>query len=470
MYRQLADDLAALPALLDRARAAALDHLTRLDATAPARARQPQPIAALPEHGIGASAALDQFRARFGAGMIAAPGPRFWGFVTGGSTPAALIGDWLVSAIDTNAADRGLSDTASVELEAIALLRDLFGLPEAFSGVFVSGATMSNFTALLTAREWAVPGAAAAGLHGMARIPVLAGSAHSSVYKALALSGMGRDSLIALAQQGDGREAVDLEALEAALRGLNGTPAIVVASAGTVNTVDFDDLEAIGVLKARYPFWLHVDAAFGGFAACSPRHAHRMRGITYADSVTIDAHKWLNVPYDSAMVFTRHQATQARVFQNSAAYLAGLSDEPDFLHLTPENSRRWRALPAWFTLMAYGRAGYAEIVERCCDAAATLAAHIDGSAHFRRIAPVHMNVVCFTLAGTPTREQVTDFLARLRDDGEVFLTPTTLNGVPAMRAAFSNWRTTPDDVARGWQALVRIADGISARPTPPAGA
>lgn len=243
--------------------------------------------------------------------------------------------------------------------------------------------------------------------------------------------------------------------LEEALRELDGEPAIVVANAGTVNTVDFDDLRAIVALRERYRFWLHVDAAFGAFAALSPGHAQLVDGLGEADSICVDLHKWLNVPYDSAVQFTRRRDLQTRVFRNAAAYLGPAGDEPDFVDLTPENSRRLRALAAWFTLAAYGRDGHAEIVRRGVALAARLGERLAAMPAYRLLAPVRLNVVCFTLAADPGRAG--EVARSVAESGEAFVTPTVYGGVPALRAAFSNWRTTEADVDRVAGALARAA-------------
>ena len=266
--------------------------------------------------------------------------------------------------------------------------------------------------------------------------------------------GMGRKSLVVIDSNPD-RESIDVVKLEEYLA-KHPEPCIVVANAGTVNTVDFDDLNAIASLKKKYKFFLHVDAAFGGFAAASPLYAHLVRGLEHADTITIDAHKWLNVPYDCAMQFTRHQALQIKVFQNNAAYLGDPTATPDSMHLTPENSRRFRALPAWFSLMAYGKNGYRDIVEKNCSSARRLGELIEKSSSFRVLAPVRMNVVCFSFRSPASMDDVRTFLARVRDDGHVFFTPTLYKNIPAIRAAISNWQTTDEDVEFGFDILQKI--------------
>lgn len=401
--------------------------------------------AAPPLHGMGAGAALQRFVERFEAGLSASPGPRYWGFVTGGATPAALAGDWLASAYDQNLSNDVGSVASSVEREALAGLRALFGLPAVFHGAFVSGATAANTAALATARQWlhAQRGLDSAedGLCGAPPLRVLAGAAHSSIEKALAIVGIGRRALTRLPCL-HGRTAVDVAALRQALRTVGDAPCVVVASAGEVNTGDFDDIDEIASVCAEHGAWLHVDGAFGLFAALSPAHADQLRGIERADSITVDLHKWLNVPYDSGAVFTRQPRSQRAVFRASSAYLG---DTTDALHYTPENSRRFRALPAWLSLVAYGRDGIGKWVARDCALAERFGAGIQQRPALQLLDRVRLNIVCFALRNgdAASRDALLQHLTR---DGRVFLTPTVLFGRPAIRAALSNWRTTEHDV------------------------
>ncbi len=456
MDSRLGDDLAHLPELLDETSAYAVRILDGLAERPAARIPvRPEPVP-LPQAGAGARGAMAAFAERWEPGFAASAGPRYLGFVTGGSTPAALAGDWLTGVLDQNPTS-GLDSTApDLERETVAWLRELIGLPDTHEGAFVSGATMSNFAGLAIAREWLGErrgvSIAEQGVAALGPVPVLSGRAHSSVVKALSMLGLGRSALRPVDVL-PGREAVDVARLDAALEALNGEPAIVVANAGTVNTGDFDDLRAVAALRARHPFWLHVDAAFGAFAVLSPGHAHLLDGLAEADSICVDLHKWLNVPYGSAVQLTRRRDLQTRVFQNSAAYLGAVSD--DFVHLTPENSRRLRALAAWFALAAYGRDGQAEIVRRDIELAGLLGERIAAMPAYRLLAPVRLNVVCFTLAGDPAR---VDQVARaVTESGEAFVTTTLHDGVPALRAAFSSWRTTRADVDRVAKALERAA-------------
>ncbi|MER6401198.1 pyridoxal-dependent decarboxylase [Kitasatospora sp. NPDC001603] len=463
MHPRLGEDLARLPDLLDAVGDRAAHVLAGLADRPVVTPGAPGPVEPLPDEGSGTDGALKLFAQRWEPGFSGSAGPRYLGFVTGGATPAALAGDWLTAAFDQNVSNRTGSAAADLEQETIGWLRGLFGLGEAHAGVFVSGATTSNLVGLAVAREWVGERRGVSvtqdGLAALGPVDVLSGAAHSSIGKALSVLGLGRGALRQVRTM-DGREAVDVAALADELAALDGRPAVVVANAGTVNTVDFDDLRAIAALRERYPFWLHVDAAFGAFAALSPAHAHLVDGLDAADSVCVDLHKWLNVPYDAAVQFTRRRDLQVAAFHNASPYLGAPTGDPDPVHLAPENSRRLRALPAWFALTAYGRAGHREIVERNCAEAARLGASLAADPAFRLLAPVRLNVVCFTLAGRPAQQDVDVLLRRVAASGEAFLTPTVYDGVPAVRAAFSNWRTTATDTDRVLAAL-RAAAGAS---------
>ncbi len=415
----------------------------------------------LPEEGMGAQEAIASFRRKYEGQLSGSAGPRYLGFVTGGSTPAALAGDWLVSSYDQNVSSDGDSIATTVERETLALLRDLFALPDDFDGVFVSGATQANLVALATARQWACQrlghDPSEEGLWDMPRIPVFSSVPHTSILKALSMLGMGRQA-VEYVPCLPGRQAIDPAELAQHLAAAGGKPVIVVASAGEVNTGDFDDLEALSSLCRSYGAWLHVDGAFGLFAACDPSRSHLLRGLDAADSITTDGHKWLNVPYDSGIIFTRNVALQEQVLKAAAAYLGA---GPDLLHRTPENSRRFRALPAWMTLMAYGRSGYQALVAQCCHLAQRLGQSIEQSVYFELLAPVSLNIVCFAFreANVDQRDR---FLEALKRDGQVLLTPTFFAGRAAMRAAFVNWSTSEQDVQQIIEALERCALQVTA--------
>lgn len=445
--------------ILEQTVSIANEYYSEQDTLQPSLAFHDSEFQDLNEKGTGAKSVLEYFQKHYAAQMANSAGPHYFGFVTGGSTPASVAGDWLVSVYDQVMSGSNDSAAHFIERQTLHFLKQLFELDNEYFGTFVTGATMSNFVSLATARQWIGEqhgiNFSEEGLFGAAPIKIISATPHSSILKSMSMLGLGRKSWIKINTLED-REAIDVAELEKYLQQNHG-PVIIVANAGTVNTVDFDDLEAIGLLKNKYNFWMHVDAAFGGFAACSEKYKKLMNGINHADSVTIDAHKWLNVPYDAAMQFTRHKAIQVKVFQNQAAYLGDPALMPDSMHFTPENSRRFRALPAWFSLMAYGKEGYRDIVERNCAVAAQFGERISASFDFRLLAPVRMNVVCFTFRRTEiTMEDIRSFLNAVRDDGRVFFTPTLYKGTPGIRAAISNWQTEEKDMEMAFEVLRKV--------------
>lgn len=458
MNKILQQDTEIRDRILDLTKEIADKYYTQSDSLPPSRLFKDGDFTDLPQQGTGAIDVLMHFQKHFADEMANSAGPRYFGFVTGGATPASVAGDWLVSVYDQVMSGSNDSAAHFIERQTLHFLKQLFSLDDAYHGIFVTGATMSNFVSLATARQWIGEqygfNFSEVGLSGAPEIKVISATPHSSILKSLSMLGLGRKAWVPIDTLPD-REAIDVEKLKKYLADQT-QPVIVVANAGTVNTVDFDDLEAIGRLNQKYNFWLHVDAAFGGFASCSSRYKHLMNGINLADSVTIDAHKWLNVPYDAAMQFSRHKDIHVKVFQNQAAYLGDPSLMPDAMHFTPENSRRFRALPSWFTLMAYGREGYQDIVERNCEVAGALGEKIKQSKEFRLLSPVCMNVVCFSFKEETSMDYIRSFLAAVRDDGRVFFTPTLYKGIPAIRAAVSNWQTETVDIELGFKVLQKI--------------
>ncbi|WP_136666738.1 pyridoxal-dependent decarboxylase [Flavobacterium sp. H122] len=453
MNQELKNDLLHIDDLLEAVKLQGLDFLDKL----PNRPTTSKQINISQENlntqGIGGLNALQSFNEKLEKIINSSTGPRYWGFVTGGATPASIMGDWLAGIYDQNTqASSGQGDlSAIIELETINLLLDLFNLPKYFLGGFVSGATMSNFTCLAVARQWFGKqfGFDFAKEGVTKKIKILAATPHSSTIKSLSMLGIGSNTIEKLKIMRGNRESIDIDYLKQKITELNGEPFILVTSGGTVNTVDFDDFEAIAKLKNEHNFWWHIDAAFGAFAACSPKYQHLLKGWEHADSITVDCHKWLNVPYENAffLVKEEHKMLQTETFQNSnAPYLGNPLDNFSYLNFLPENSRRLKALPVWFSLKAYGKKGYREIVENAVETANYFGLFIENSEHFELLAPVRLNTVCFTLTGEENQSKVNDFLTGLNDTGKVFMTPTVYNEKKGIRAAFVNWRTTKLDI------------------------
>lgn len=412
----------------------------------------------LPAAGDGAVAAVERL-VRIGTRAAThSSGPRFFHFVVGGSTPAAMAGDWTASLLDQAA---GLWPTspfaARAETAVLRWLKELFGLPASFGGVLTPSATLAHVTGLACARYWWADkhgvDVTSRGLAGLPAMPVFSsGLVHVSTRKALQILGCGRDTLRTFARDDAGR--VDLGAMDAALARTGGR-AVVVANLGEVNTGDSDPIDDLADLAERHGAWLHVDGAFGMFAALSPRTAHLARGVERADSVTADGHKWLNVPYESGFSFVRDRDWLSRAFGAwGAAYLPDADDERiNYNMLGPESSRRARALPIWATLRAYGRDGYREMVERHLDVAAHLGDLVEAAPDLELLAPVQLCIACFRYRpdGVP-EDRLNDLNARLGEallaDGRVYAGTSTYRGMTVFRPAPLNWRTTKTDVER----------------------
>ncbi|KPY83791.1 pyridoxal-dependent decarboxylase [Pseudomonas syringae pv. tagetis] len=450
------DDERCIPELLTQLRSLSLDFLAGAQTAAAVDTRLDvlTQQAEMPEEGLGCLDALRTYWQRYADGHSRSTGPRYYGFVTGGVTPAALAGDWLVSVLDQNVATERHSIAAFIEAQVLTFISNLLKLPaDLFQGVLTTGATAANLVGLSSAREWCGEQAGVSIAHeGIAAAPPIAvfgASAHSSIIKSLGVLGIGRKNIVAIRSLPD-REAMDIQHLEEALKSSASTSRIVVASAGTVNSGDFDDLNGIADLCMRYNAWLHVDAAFGAFARCSPRYEHLIEGLERADSITADAHKWLNVPYDCGIALTRHTEFHERSFSADAPYVPMGGELPAFMNRGVEQSRRYRALPLWMTLMAYGKSGYRELVERNCDVVRQIASWMDGCKYYDVLCPVYLNIVmfrCRRVGGRDHDAHSAAVLERINATGALFLTPSTYNGEKVFRLAVCNWMTTRSDVA-----------------------
>jgi len=412
----------------------------------------------LPERGLDPADVVAELTAAAEPGIVGIPSGRYFGFVIGGALPAALAADWLTSTWDQNAGLYvGGPSAAVVEEVCLEWLRELLALPAGVSGALVTGCQMAHVTALAAARHRLLADAGwdvnREGLAGAPRIRVLTGElAHVTVFRALRLLGIGSTQVVALPT--DERARLRADALRDALAA-GGGPTIVVAQAGEVNTGSFDPLDEIAAACEDAGAWLHVDGAFGLWAAASPELLHLVAGAERADSWATDAHKWLNVPYDCGMAFCRHPDAHRAAMAVQASYLvhadeAGPRDQLDW---TPEFSRRARGFPVYAAIRSLGRAGIAELVDRCCAHAGRFAAALS-AAGAEVLNDVVLNQVLVRFGDDARTDAV---LAAVQADGAAFMSGTTFRGVRAMRISVSNWQTTVDDVEASVAAILRAA-------------
>jgi glutamate/tyrosine decarboxylase-like PLP-dependent enzyme len=391
-------------------------------------------------------------------GIHASASGRYFGFVIGGELPAALAADWLTTLWDQNAGLYISGPSASIAEEVvIGWLVELFGLPDGVSAGFVTGAQMAHFVALAAARHHVLEQAgcelAQDGLQGAPPIRVLVGEdRHVTIDRALRLLGIGARQLVPVATDDQGRlRPAELERALAAGSG----PTIVCAQAGEVNTGSFDPFPPIADAAADAGAWLHVDGAFGLWAAVSESRRHFLEGVERADSWATDAHKWLNVPYDSGLIFCAHPAAHRAAMGTQASYL--IHSEPgterDEMDWVPEFSRRARGFAVYAALASLGRAGVVDLVERSCRHAARFAELLSADAGVRVLNDVVLNQV---LVRFDDDDEITrGVVRRVQEDGTCFVSGTTWRASAAMRISVSNWRTTSTDVERSVEAIRR---------------
>jgi glutamate/tyrosine decarboxylase-like PLP-dependent enzyme len=399
-----------------------------------------------------AQAILRELDAIGSRATMAMAGPRFFGFVVGGTLPAALAANWLATAWDQNT---GLYQptpvTAAIERVALCWMLDVLDLPRSCAGAFVTGTTVAHVTALAAARHAVLTKAGwnveADGLFGAPPIAVVVSAeAHPTLYKALGIVGLGRNRAFKVPVDSQGRMCAE------AMPPISG-PTIICAQVGNVNTGAFDPMEEICARAHSASAWVHVDGAFGLWARVAPSRAHLAAGVERADSWATDAHKWLNVPYDSGLAFVRDADALRAAMAISAEYLPAAKDHRDPSDYTPELSRRARGVDIWAALRVLGRRGLAELVERNCAQARRFASAL-AAAGFRILNDVVLNQVLVSFGDATTTNRVIDAIQR---DGTCWCGTTVWQGQTAMRISVVSWATSDDDVEVSIEAIKRVA-------------
>lgn len=385
-------------------------------------------------------------------------GPRFFGFVIGGSLPVALAANWLAGAWDQNAGlYQSTPGVACLEEVALQWLMQLFDLPATTAAGFVTGATVANFTALAAARHAVLARAGwnveADGLFGAPPINVIIGEeAHPTLLKSLGMLGLGRNRVVRVPVDGQGRMRPEaLPRLKA--------PAILCVQAGNVNTGAFDPFGPLIERAHADGAWVHVDGAFGLWAKAAPALRHLTQGLERADSWATDAHKWLNVPYDSGLAFSSDGYALSAAMAITAEYLPTHSRHRNPCDFTPELSRRARGVEVWAALRSLGKVGLAELFERNCRQAARFAQGLR-AAGYTVLNEVVLNQV---LVAFGDAERTRNVIAAVQREGTCWCGPTVWQGHTAMRISVSSWATTDDDVERSLDAMLRVASAAPSR-------
>ncbi len=406
----------------------------------------------MPDAPVDPKAVLQMLDEIVSPASMAMAGPRFFGFVIGGSLPVALAANWLAATWDQNTALHQVTpSTAFIEQVALRWLLELFKLPSGSAGAFVTGATVANFTALAAARHsllkkagWNVE---ADGLFGAPAITVIVSQeAHPTLFKSLGLLGLGRNRVVKVPVDSQGCMRPE------ELPEISG-PTIVCTQAGNINTGSFDPIIDICSIAHDAGAWVHVDGAFGLWAAVSSLKEYLTNGMENADSWATDAHKWLNVPYDSGLAFVRDANALQAAMSITAEYLPTDSPYRNPSDYTPELSRRARGIEVWATLQSLGKKGLSQLIERCCNHAKRFAEGLSG-AGYKILNEVVLNQVLVSF-GAP--EKTNQIIADIQKDGTCWCGGTIWQGHTAMRISISSWATTENDVERSLEVILRIA-------------
>jgi len=391
-------------------------------------------------------------------GLLNSAGGRFFGWVIGGGIPASIAADWLTSAWDQNAAAYACSPSAAIIEDVVAgWLKDILGLPQHASYAFVTGCQMAHVTALAAARHkvladygWSVE---RQGLAGSPPIRVLVGEHHETLLRALRHLGIGTDAVVQVEKKEDG--TINVAALKTELEKNPDMPTIVSLAAGDLNRGAFDPFSEACDLAHEYNAWVHIDGAFGLWVASSPRYRHLVKGIEKADSWATDAHKWLNVPYDSGLAFVADSESHKTAMTIPAPYKVEVDNVRDQFEWGPEWSRRARGIPIYAALRTLGRNGVAEMIERCCDLTRDFVLKLGELPGVEVLSTpiINQGLVRFLDPGGDHDARTDEVITRINESGEAWFGPTVWNGMRVMRISLSNFRTTPDDIERAVAAI-----------------